>query len=100
MVQGKDTSSNKLPQGAGVTMGKLKNITELENQNLVVCAWRLDTKISAEEYVDAIDKLKFLAKKEVFDDIKILLDYYLHKPILKKKFLLGKWQVDLNSIKL
>ena len=41
---------------------------ELETQNIVVCAWRLDTKISAEKYVDALDKLIALAKKEVFDD--------------------------------
>ena len=38
--------------------------TELENQSLVVCAWRLDTKISAEDYVDALDKLIDLAKLE------------------------------------
>ena len=46
-----------------------KVYTELENQNLIVCAWRLDIKISAEEYVDALDRLILLAKKEVFDDI-------------------------------
>ena len=46
---------------------------KLENQNLVVLAWRLYTKITVEEYVDAVDKLVYFAKKEVFDDIDKLI---------------------------
>ena len=46
-----------------------KELTELEKQNIVVCAWRLDTRISAEKYIDALDKLILLTKKEVFDDV-------------------------------
>lgn len=44
-------------------------MTRLSEHNLVVCAWRLDTKISAEKYVDALDKLIYLAKDEVANKI-------------------------------
>ncbi len=47
---------------------------ELENQNLVVLAWRLDTKITAEMYVDAVDDLVYFAKKEVFDKFREILE--------------------------
>ena len=46
-----------------------KKLTKLGYQNLVVCAWRLDTSVSAETYVDAVDKLVALAKQEVFNDL-------------------------------
>ena len=60
-------------------------MTELEEHNLVVCAWRLDTTIDADKYVDSLDKLIYLAKKEVFDDIEENLDYY-KTVFIKKKF--------------
>ncbi len=47
---------------------KMEEQTELEKQNIIVCAWRLDTEISAERYVDALDDLIALAKKEAIDN--------------------------------
>ena len=45
-----------------------EKVSELENWNRVCCIRRLDTTFSAEEYVDALDKLILLAKKELFND--------------------------------
>ena len=40
------------------------DIKEIENQWQIVCAWRFDTTISAEKYLDALEKLIKLEKAE------------------------------------
>ena len=39
-------------------------LKSIENQWQIVCAWRFDTTISAEKYLDALDKLIKLEKAE------------------------------------
>jgi len=44
-----------------------EEVSELENWNRICCIRRLDFTFKAEDYVDALDKLIYLAKKELFD---------------------------------
>ncbi len=44
-------------------------MTDLESHNLLVLAQRLDNDTDVDEYIDSVDKLILLAKKEIIKDI-------------------------------
>ena len=53
-----------------VKNNQLKDLDEVNLCNLAILAWRYDTKISAETYINAIDKLIYLVKQEVLKEKK------------------------------
>jgi len=74
----------------------MKNLTQLEYQQIFLCLIAKHILLNYEKYVDALDKLILLAKKEVFDDIEqmirnritkdgTLFYAYLHITSLKEK---------------